>query len=182
MRKLSQLAPIPGHSKKMAYVHQTGWEPPSGKIKSVPVANGVRVGALGVRFSGPDELDLQGDYFSADCEFGENLGNGAPTLLNHGMPLGNLEIFADFADVVLPPATVTRTSKGLFVETTLDMSDPLQKALVDLVSLGAMRWSSGSAGHTIKRAGDGRILRWLPVEFSYTPSPAEFRLPAIRKL
>jgi len=166
----------------MAFVHSSGWEAPSGRIKSTMVANGVRVGALGVRFSGPSELDLQGDYFSAATEFGDNLGNGCPTLLNHGLPLGNLEIFKDFADVILPPATVTRNSKGLFVETTLDTSDPLQKTLIDSVTLGALRWSSGSANHTVKRASNGEILRWLPVEFSFTPSPAEFRLPAIGKL
>jgi hypothetical protein len=166
----------------MAFVHNFGWNPPAGKIKSAPVANGVRVGALGVRFSGPSSKDLAGEYFTQATEFGDNLGNGAPVLLNHGTPLGGLQEFADFASVVLAPATVTRDSKGLFVETTLDTSDPLQAALVDLVTLGALRWSSGSADHVIKRAPNGEILRWFPVEFSMTPSPCEFRLPAIGKL
>jgi hypothetical protein len=34
-------------------------------------------------------------------------------------------------------ATVRKDSKGLFVETTLDLSDPLQEALNQLVLLGA---------------------------------------------
>ena len=36
-----------------------------------------------------------------------------------------------------PPATVTKDLKGLSVETTLDLSDPLQEALSQLVSLAA---------------------------------------------
>jgi hypothetical protein len=91
-------------------------------------------------------------------------------------------MFDDFAGIMLPPATVTRDAKGLFVSTTLDLSDPFQKALASLVTLGAMRWSSGTAAHVMKKADDGRILRWLICEFSFTPTPCEPRLPAIRNL
>ena len=104
-------------------------------------------------------------------------------MLNHGMALADTELLTDFADVVLAPATVTKSAKGLWVETTLDMSDPLQEAIAGLVQLGTLSWSSGTASHVAKkRAADGLLLRWFPVEWSMTPWPAEPRLPALALL
>ena len=164
----------------MAWVHHNpGWHPPTSILKST-ISRGQRVGTYGVRFSGPDEKDLAGEYFPFSCDFGPTLGNGASTMLNHGVPMG--QGMEEFANVIFPPATVTKDSKGLWVETMLDLDDPLQEALSELVSLGALRWSSGSAAHVVRKAADGRILRWPPVEFSFTPTPCEPRLPAIRRL
>ena len=168
----------------MAFIHTSGWSPPiGGAIRSIKTANAQKIGALGVRFSGPTERDLADEYFSAESDFGPTLGSGAPVMLNHGQPLANTELLTDFADVVLAPATVTKSVKGLFVETTLDLSDPLQEAIAGLVQLGCLSWSSGTAGHVAKRrAADGLLLRWFPVEWSMTPAPCEARLPAIALL
>ena len=165
----------------MAFVHQfdPGWHPPSSILKST-ISHGQKVGTYGVRFSGPDEKDLAGEYFTFGSDFGSTLGTGAATMINHGVPLG--QGMEEFANVIFPPATVTKDSKGLYVETMLDLGDPLQEALSQLVSLGALRWSSGSAAHVVQKAADGRIVRWPPIEFSFTPTPCEPRLPAIRHL
>jgi hypothetical protein len=164
----------------MAWVHHhPGWHPPYNILKAA-ISHGQRVGAYGVRFSGPDERDLAGEYFDASTDFGSTLGNGAATMLHHGQPLAaGME---EFGDVILPTATVRKDSKGLFVEATLDLSDPLQEAISQLVLLGALRWSSGSAAHIVRKSADGKILRWPPIEFSFTPTPCEPRLPAIRRL
>ena len=45
------------------------------------------VEALGVRFSGPDEPDLEGDYFDAHTDFGPHGGDGVAATLNHRIPL-----------------------------------------------------------------------------------------------
>lgn len=80
------------------------------------------------------------------------------------MPLCSSELVAEFADVVLPPATLSKDTKGIWAETTLDMSDPYQEAVVDLVKLGALSWSSGSAAHVVQKNADGRITRWFVCE------------------
>jgi len=165
----------------MAFCHSKGWQAPSGLIKSTPnYAKAQRVGALAVRFSGPSERDISGEYFSPDCDFGPNLGNGVAVLINHGMALS--PDYADFADVILGPATVRKTARGLFAETTLNLEDPLQAAIADLVSLGCLRWSSGSANHLVRKTDAGEIRRWHVCEFSLTSCPCEPRLPALRNL
>ena len=163
----------------MAWVHDRGFIAPSGILKSTPSA-GQRVGAYGVRFSGPDEKDLAGEYFTAETDFGPSLGNGVPTMLHHGRSLA--PGMDEFAGILLPAATVRKDSKGLFVETRLDLADPLQNALCQLISLGALRWSSGTGCQLMAKADNGRILRWPPIEFSFTPTPCEYRLPAIARL
>ena len=168
----------------MAFCHSHGWSAPmGGSIRSIKTANAQKIGALGVRFSGPSERDLADEYFSSETDFGPTLGSGAPVMLNHGTALADTELLTDFADVILAPATVTKSAKGLWVETTLDLSDPLQEAIAELVQLGCLSWSSGTAGHVAKkRAADGLLLRWFPVEWSMTPWPCEPRLPALALL
>src|SRR6266513_1331662 len=50
------------------------------------------VGAYAVRFSGPGEKDLNGEYFTSATYFGGNQGNGVDVMLNHGEPLGENEV------------------------------------------------------------------------------------------
>ena len=69
----------------MAFAHAPGWQAPSGNIlKAVATGNGPRFGAYAVRFSGPDEKDLSGEYFTSETDFGPRYGDGAPVLIHHG--------------------------------------------------------------------------------------------------
>ena len=148
--------------------------------KAVATGNGPRFGAYAVRFSGPDEKDLSGEYFTSETNFGPNHGDGVPVLIHHGMPIAKgLE---NFANVVLPAAKVNRDGSGLFASTQLDLEDPLHAAIAELITAGAFRWSSGSKSNLVSRAADGRIVVWPPVEFSLTPTPSEPRLPRLRPL
>lgn len=152
------------------------------KALAEPIDGKARVGAYAVRFSGPDEKDLQGDYFTKATNFGRENGDGAPVLFHHGMPCGKGGIFDALQDGEYGPAKAMRDEVGIFVETCLDLSDREQKALYEACQKGALRWSSGSASHMARKAQDGRITRWPIVEFSLTPTPVEPRLPAIRPM
>jgi hypothetical protein len=58
-----------------------------------------------VRFSGPDEPDLSGEWFDQETDFGARGGEGnVPTLFNHGSPVSKGAIFKRFADAVFPSA------------------------------------------------------------------------------
>lgn len=46
------------------------------------------MGACAIRFSGPDEKDLSGEYFTEATDFGPRNGDGAATLFHHGNPVG----------------------------------------------------------------------------------------------
>src|SRR5437773_7999715 len=116
----------------MAFTHAPGWQPPIGSniLKGLGAGAG-RFGAYGVRFSGPDQKDLTGDYFSAATDFGPRNGDGVPVLIHHGNPIDDgLEAFAD---VILPAAKVKRDQSGLFVSTQLDLNDPLHGAIAELI-------------------------------------------------
>jgi hypothetical protein len=163
----------------MAFAHASGWQAPSGNIlKAVATGNGPRFGAYAVRFSGPDEKDLSGEYFTSETDFGPNYGDGSAVLIHHGRPLA--EGLEAFASVILPAAKVNRHGSGLFASTQLDLEDPLHAAIAELITSGAFRWSSGSRTNLVRREADGRIVRWPPLEFSLTPTPAEPRLPRLR--
>ncbi|MEA3211313.1 MAG: hypothetical protein QOE70_4370 [Chthoniobacter sp.] len=136
----------------------------------------VSVGAYAIRFSAADEKDLTGEYFTAKTDFGPRSGDGAATMFHHGQSVKGLE---SVCDRTFAPVKATRDDVGIFVSTVLDMSDGHEKAIADLCAKGKLKWSSGSAAHLVRKAADGHITRWHPIEFSYTPTPCEPRLPAI---
>jgi hypothetical protein len=165
----------------MAFVHAPGWQPPTGNlIKATLPANAPRFGAYAVRFSDSSERDLSGEFFTSETNFGPRNGDGSPTLIHHGNVIApGLEAFAS---VILPDAKVHRDSKGLFASTQLNLEDRLHAAIADLILSGAFRWSSGSRYDLVLKEPDGKILRWPPLEFSLTPTPAEPRLPRLTQI
>lgn len=165
----------------MAFAHALGWHAPSGNIlKAVATGNGPRFGAYAVRFSGPEAKDLSGEYFTSETDFGPRYGDGAAVLIHHGNAIA--EGLEAFASVILPAAKVNRDGRGLFASTQLDLEDPLQAAIAELITSGAFRWSSGSRADLVRLEADGRIVKWPPLEFSLTPTPAEPRLPRLRPI
>src|SRR5437870_13536432 len=117
----------------MAFLHRGGWQPPVGSniLKAIGSSTG-RFGALAVRFSSPNEKDLQGEYFTAATDFGPRNGDESPVMIHHGLPLEDgLEAFAD---VVLPTAKVEREPRGLFASVRLDLGDPVQGAIAELIT------------------------------------------------
>lgn len=149
-------------------------------LKSLEVTgNKVRVGAYAIRYSGPNDTDLAGDYFTPETDFGPRNGDGTAALFHHGMSIKGAE---PLADMTFGPVKATKDENGVFASTELDLSNPYEKAIADLCEQGKLKWSSGSSEHMVRKADDGRILRWHPIEFSFTPAPVEPKLPSIRPM
>jgi len=138
----------------------------------------LRVAAYGIRYGSEAEKDLQGEWFGPDTDYGPHHGDGMPSMVHHGVPL-KAEL-AGLAALTLAPVKATQDAVGIFVEAVLDLSDRYQAAIGQLVKAGKLRWSSGTASHLVLKDDDtGQLKRWHPVEWSYTPTAAEPRLPAI---
>lgn len=153
-------------------------------LKSLGEENGkVRVGAYAIRFSGPEEKDLTGDYFTKSCDFGPTCGDGVASMFNHGMPLDKgVKALADVAEMIFGPVKTIKDDIGIFVEATLDKANEYEKAIAELCAAGKLKWSSGSSPHIARKNKDGEITRWHISEVSYTPQAAEPRLPNIMPL
>jgi len=143
----------------------------------------IRVGAYAVRFAGPNEKDLTGDYFTKSTDFGPRAGDGAPSMFNHGLPLQDgVKALADISRMTFSPVKATRDDVGIFVEATLNTANAYEKAIAGLCAQGKLKWSSGCVPNLLCKSVDGEITRWHIAEVSYTPKPAEPRLPAIATL
>lgn len=129
-----------------------------------------RVGGIGIRFEG---RDLDGESFKADTYYGKREGDGADCLFHHSVPVKGIS--RELSDHLFPSVKVTRQELGLFVETVLDMANDYERMVYSLVEQGKLGWSSGAAGHMVRKSVDGTITRWPIVEFSFTPTPAEPR-------
>lgn len=133
-------------------------------------ADGGRIGGYLAVWGDPQRLDLHGEYFTPDTDFGLDWYEKRPALYHHGQdealktdPIGVID-------------TLRRDEVGLWAEAQLAKRGRYLEAVRDLVARGALSWSSGSLPHLVKTAADGRIERWVLVEGSLTPTPAEPRL------
>ena len=133
-----------------------------------------KIGGYLVRFSGPKDPDLAGDFFTKETDFGPI--NQSPILYHHGMDgtlksqslgLGNLKI----DDV------------GVWLEGQLELRDEYEKAIFGMAKGGKLGWSSGTASHLVEREMVGKswhIKSWpLGLDASLTPTPCEPRTKAI---
>ena len=164
----------------MAFTHSNGWTPNyTCVLKSV--GPGGTYGAMCVRFSSPDEPDMQGEFFDEWTDFCmKSAESNVPTLFNHGLAVGRSATAQRFADAVFPDATIHRVAGGLYGTIKLSAGDPLQSAIATMIEKQALKFSTGSTTQFSRRES-GRITRWPIVELSVTPTPAEPRLPKIRQ-
>lgn len=140
-----------------------------------------KIGGYLVRFSDGTQKDLSGEYFTADTFLGSREGDGVDTVFHHGQPLpvkakltkAAMQELEGLRDHVFAPVKTKRDTIGIFAETVLNMADEYEKAVFGLVKAGKLGWSSGAVGHLVKKADDGRILRWPIGEASITPQPCE---------
>ncbi len=141
-----------------------------GEVKAL--GNG-RVGGYLVRFSGPDDPDLSGEYFTADTDFGESDKVGI--YYHHGLDttIGRRKI---------GKGNIHSDDIGLWVEAQLTMRDEYEKQIYALAEAGKLGWSSGTAGHIMDRDFTGKatkITAWPIADASLTPTPCEPRNGAI---
>lgn len=127
---------------------------------------GGRVGGYLVRFTGPTEPDLTGEFFTKDTEFGTN--SQPPVLYHHGMD-GRMKAR------IIGSSSLKFDDIGIWIEAQLDLRDEYEKAIYGtLVEGGKAGWSSGAGTVEVLPMGKvGWIKTWLIAEASITPIPAE---------
>jgi HK97 family phage major capsid protein len=138
--------------------------------QAVKMLDSGRIGGYLVVWGDAQHCDLHGEYFTPETDFGLEWYIQRPALYHHGldealraMPIGVID-------------TLRRDEVGLWAEAQLVKRGRYIEAVRELVGRGALSWSSGSLPHLVKTAADGRIERWVVVEGSLTPTPAEPRL------
>lgn len=139
-----------------------------GEVKAV--GDGKVAGYL-VRFGSPKETDLEGDFFTADTDFGFVTENKTPVFYQHGYD-------SQLKGRSIGSGSARLDDIGLWFEAQLSMRDEYEKAVYELVEQGKLGWSSGAAGHLVAREQIGKawhIKSWLLAEASLTPTPAEPR-------
>jgi len=143
-----------------------------GELKAV--GKGIVEGYL-IRFGGPDDTDLEKDYFTKSTDFGVDFADGSNHKLglyyNHGLDsaVGTNKIGY---------GTIKMTDKGLWYSAQLNMADEYAKMIYELAKNNKLGFSSGAASHMVERERVGKsfeIKRWALAEASLTPQPAESR-------
>lgn len=132
-----------------------------------------RVGGYLVRFSGPEDPDLVGDFFTSETEFGTN--ETPPVLYHHGLD-GTLK------NRIIGKSQWKIDDVGVWVEAQLNMRDEYESHIKEMIEAGKLGWSSGAVGHAVDRESVGKayhIKTWIIGEASLTPTPAEPRNSAI---
>ena len=130
---------------------------------------GLEVKGWAVRFTGPDDTDLEGDYFTSDTDFGPSKEVGL--YYHHGMDkqLGRKRIGT---------AELEKKDAGLWMQAQMKLREDYEKAIEDMIRRKKMGISSGAAGHLVERVktdGGNLIKQWVIAEVSLTPTPAEPR-------
>jgi HK97 family phage major capsid protein len=143
-----------------------------------------KVGGYLVRFSTPNDPDLEGDFFTKDTDFGDLTDTAV--YFHHRMPIekkGRTFLFPD----EIGKGKLRVDDVGVFMEAVIEMrgeyeeavKEIYQDAFVKLVEGRQFGLSSGTAGHLVDREQVGRawwIKKWpLGLDASLTPTPAEPR-------
>ena len=161
-----------------------------GNLKTHVDGNTGWVEGLGVMYGSASQKDLEGDYFTENTFYGHNAGNGASATLNHGIPMIKRDTKAHEIPTLEKysrkqfknPITTEQTELGILTRHALDLHDEYEAWVFEQTQNGKFKWSSGALAHLVERDDDGQIKRWEIGEFAYTPTPAEWRLPAIAPL
>lgn len=132
-----------------------------------------KVGGHLIRFGGPADTDIDGEFFTADTDFGA--ANEVGVYYHHGLDnkIGARRIGR---------TSLTRDDVGVWVEAQLDLRDQYEQEIYKMAEAGKLGWSSGAVSHLVRREPAGKTTRiavWPIGEASLTPTPAEFRNAAL---
>lgn len=150
-----------------------------GEVKAIN-DNGL-VGGYLVRFTDAKRKDLSGEFFTAKTYLGPKDGDGAESLFDHGFPIPipdgidsvTKSTLLALADHTFAPLKTKRDAVGIWAEVVLDLADEYEKHVYGMAKKNKLGWSSGSAGHRIRKNTSGEITAWPIVEGSLTPCPCE---------
>lgn len=141
---------------------------------------GPRVGGYGVVYTGPDDLDLDGQFFSKDTNFwlpGGSEGVAWPIYGHAQDPTLSNKRFSS------EPWKVRDDDAGLWMEGQLEIADKYDEMILEEgIKPGKMGLSTGALPHLVsvseaegeKNVGE-HIDDWPLYEVSITPQPSEFR-------
>ncbi|MBK8137999.1 MAG: phage major capsid protein [Chloroflexi bacterium] len=135
-----------------------------------------RIGGYLAVWGSADQRDLHGEYFTPETDFGLDWYPFRPVLYHHAQDAAIKMMALGVID------TLRADDVGLWAEAQLEKRNKYVAAVLRLVERGALSWSSGSLPSLVKSMPDGRITRWVIVEGSLTPTPAEPRLTDVRAL
>ena len=127
-----------------------------------------RLGGYLVRFGSQNDADVEGDFFTADTDFGAHATS--PVLYHHGMD-------AKIGTRVLDDGASLKTDDvGVWIEAQLKMRDEYERAIYRMAEKGKLGWSSGTAPHLVEREEVGKavyIKRWpLGIAWSFLETTA----------
>lgn len=129
-----------------------------------------KVGGYLVRFSGPKDPDLYGDYFTKSTDYG--IFKELPVYFQHGgdSVLKNRRIGV---------GEIKEDDTGLWFEAQLEKRDEYEAMISQLIDMGRLGYSSGAVGHLVSRKeapnGTFEITSWPIGEGSIVLNPAEPR-------
>ena len=142
--------------------------------------SGPRVGGYAIVYTGPNDLDLDGQFFSKDTDFWLPQGNEGFVwpIYGHGQDptLKNKRFSSE-------PWKVHEDDAGLWMEGQLEIADKYDEMVLEKgIKPGKMGLSTGALSHLVsvsrtKEGPDGaeHIDDWPVYENSITPQPSEFR-------
>lgn len=141
-------------------------------VKAMP--DGTLGGYL-VRFTGPDEPDQEGEYFTKRTDFW-GPPHTAGVVFHHGFAKG-------LGKRRIGWGKLSRDEQGVAITATLDPDTPARDKIIAAAKAGKLGWSSGSANHLVVRDG-GEIKQWPLIEASltYTPVDPKARVMALKAI
>jgi hypothetical protein len=148
-------------------------------LSDVKADGTVEVGGYGILFTGPDDPDLDGQFFTAESDFwlAGRKDAAAWAIYGHGMD----EVMG-VKRLSPTPWKAEVDEAGVWMEGQLEIADKYDEMLVEKgIKPGKMGLSTGVPPHLVRteqKGGAEHIKTWPFAEVSITPQPAE---PATRE-
>ena len=114
-----------------------------------------RIGGFLVRYTGPGDPDLYGDFFTKDTDFGHDSLDGLNLRLyyEHGFD-------GHFKSAPIGNGSVESKDAGLWFEAQLASADEYAEYVRELIDAGKLGYSSGAVGHLVERESMGKAY-WI---------------------
>lgn len=142
-----------------------------------------KVGGYLVRFGSPEDHDVQGDYFTAETQYGRAIKSGADIIYHHGLVRRNDALAVKLGNRPIGDGALKPLADGIWIEGMLNTSDIDVKAVYDQAAAGQLGWSSGTTERLVRRtavkSGVARIDQWPIIEASLSPTPVDPRNRAV---
>lgn len=146
---------------------------------AVKALGGGKIGGYGVIFSGSQDHDLQGEFFTKSTDFELEPGERRSIYYRHAT-------HPKIQNRKLGKATLKSVDEaGAFFEGELNLRDDYERYIYKLAEMGKLGWSTGSAPHLVRKElhvdGENKVSEiksWPIIEISLTPCPVEARTSA----